>query len=95
MAITSRGGEPVPAVGSAELFRRWHARQDREARDELAERFMPLARKLARRYAHSSEPYEDLVQVASLGLLKALERFEPDRGFAFSSFAVPTIVGEA
>jgi RNA polymerase sigma-B factor len=76
------------------LFERWHACEDREARDELVARFMPLARKLARRYAHSSEPYEDLVQVASLGLLKALERFDPERGFAFSSFAVPTIVGE-
>jgi RNA polymerase sigma-B factor len=81
-------------VPSAQLFERWRHSKDRQARDELIQRFLPLARKLARRYVQSSEPYEDLVQVASLGLVKAVERFDPDRGFAFSSFAVPTIVGE-
>jgi RNA polymerase sigma-B factor len=94
MATTSGGRESASALGSAELFERWQAHRDREARDELISRFLPLARKLARRYAQSSEPYEDLVQVASLGLVKAVERFDPSRGFAFSSFAVPTIVGE-
>jgi RNA polymerase sigma-B factor len=85
---------PVSATDSQELFERWRRSQDRDARDELIARFLPLARKLARRYAQSSEPYDDLVQVASLGLVKAVERFDPDRGFAFTSFAVPTIVGE-
>src|SRR5205807_3936264 len=85
---------PVLAIGSSELFDRWYRARDVRARDALIERFLPLARKLARRYAGSNEPYDDLVQVASLGLVKAVERFDPTRGFAFTSFAVPTIVGE-
>ena len=87
-------GEAVSAADSQELFERWRRDRNREARDELIARFLPLARKLARRYLQSSEPYDDLVQVASLGLVKAVERFDPDKGFAFTSFAVPTIVGE-
>jgi RNA polymerase sigma-B factor len=89
MAVTS-----MATVASDELFLRWAKKRDVPARDTLIERFLPLARKLARRYAGSNEPYEDLVQVASLGLVKAVERFDPGRGFAFTSFAVPTIVGE-
>src|ERR1700729_2226041 len=81
-------------ISTDELFQRWHDERDQQARDELIERFLPLARKLAQRYLGSREPYDDLVQVASLGLVKAVERFDPERGFAFSSFAVPTIMGE-
>jgi RNA polymerase sigma-B factor len=94
MSATANARGATHEVPSAQLFERWRRHEDRGARDELIERFLPLARKLARRYAQSSEPYEDLVQVASLGLVKAVERFDPGRGFAFSSFAVPTIVGE-
>jgi RNA polymerase sigma-B factor len=76
------------------LFVDWQRGGDRAAREALVERYMPLARNLARRYGHSSEPFEDLFQVASLGLLKAIDRFEVGRGHSFRSFAVPTILGE-
>jgi RNA polymerase sigma-B factor len=79
---------------SGELFARWQQHGDRAAREALVQRFMPLARSLARRYDRSSEPFEDLTQVASLGLLKALDRFDPSRGPSFASFAIPTILGE-
>jgi RNA polymerase sigma-B factor len=76
------------------LFVAWQVHRDEAARDALVKRFLPLARSLARRYDRSSEPFEDLFQVASLGLLKALDRFDASRGHAFASFAVPTILGE-
>lgn len=77
----------------ARLWRRARA-GDRGAREGLVERYLPLARMLARRYARSSEPLEDLEQVAYLGLVGAVDRFDTRRGTAFSSFAVPTILGE-
>jgi RNA polymerase sigma-B factor len=67
---------------------------DQAARAALVSRFLPLARQLARRYQRGGEPLDDLIQVASLGLLKAIDRFDPSRETAFSSFAVPTILGE-
>lgn len=69
-------------------------RPDPQLRAALVERYLPLARSIARRYARGSEPLDDLMQVASVGLIKALDRFDPERGVAFSSFAVPTIAGE-
>jgi len=79
---------------SRPLFIRWQRDGDEAAREELTRRFMPLARGLARRYGHSSEPFEDLVQVAAMGLVKAIDRFDLERGYAFQSYAVPTILGE-
>jgi RNA polymerase sigma-B factor len=76
------------------LLRRWHDDGDVAARSELAERMLPLARSLARRYAGKGEPLEDLEQVASLGLLKAIDRFDISRDVRFATFAVPTIAGE-
>jgi RNA polymerase sigma-B factor len=73
---------------------RFHRSRDAAERDALIERYLPLARSLAARYRHTSEPFDDLLQVASIGLLKAIERYDPGRGTAFSSFAVPTILGE-
>jgi len=76
------------------LFRRYARFGDVAARDELLERFLPLARGLARRYRRGTEPLDDLVQVASIGLLNAIERFDPERGREFTAYAIPTIVGE-
>ncbi|MBA2637664.1 MAG: SigB/SigF/SigG family RNA polymerase sigma factor [Solirubrobacterales bacterium] len=81
-------------LGDTELFERYRRDRDPRDREELVARFMPLARKLALRYQRPSQPFDDLVQVASLGLLNAIDRFEPERGLAFSSYAIPTILGE-
>jgi RNA polymerase sigma-B factor len=66
----------------------------REASDRLIEEHLPLARRLAGRYAGRGEPFEDLVQVAMVGLVNAGHRYDPDRGLDFPRFAVPTILGE-
>jgi len=97
-SVATRPSSAAPSAAPAahnvsELFDRWHNDRDSAAREALVGQFMPLARGLARRYGRSSEPFEDLLQVASLGLLKALDRYDSDRG-AFPSFAVPTILGE-
>ena len=73
---------------------RYHREGDLEARDELVLRFMPLARQLATRYRHAGEQLEDLVQVACVGLIKAVDRYDPDRGKGFTRYAVPTMLGE-
>jgi RNA polymerase sigma-B factor len=81
-------------VSDDELIERYQQRHDLGARSELVERYLPFARKLATRYSYTDEPLEDLVQVAAIGLMGALERFDPSRGAKFTTFAAPTILGE-
>ena len=88
---------PPPVNRAAEdraLFARYLDKRDPVDRDMLIERFLPLARQLARRYQRPEEPFDDLYQVACLGLVKAIDRFDLEREVAFSSYAVPTILGE-
>jgi RNA polymerase sigma-B factor len=77
-----------------ELTLRWQREGDSRARDFLVEKYSPLARSLARRYARSSVPTDDLTQIAYLGLVKAIDRFDVERGGTLQAFAVPTILGE-
>ena len=90
--------EPGRVANRAEqdraLFARYLDKRDPVDREMLVERFLPLARQLARRYQRPEEPFDDLFQVACLGLVKAIDRFDLEREVAFSSYAVPTILGE-
>jgi len=81
-------------VEENELLRAYHERGDLAARDKLVEANLPLARAIARRYVGRGEQLDDLVQVASIGLIKAIDRFDLERGVFFRTYAVPTIVGE-
>jgi RNA polymerase sigma-B factor len=88
---------PGPAEQLAdedELLRRFASSRDPAVMEEIVRRFLPFARSLALRYRGGTEQIEDLVQVANLGLVQAIERFDPSRGAAFKSFAAPTILGE-
>jgi RNA polymerase sigma-B factor len=76
------------------LFARLHAEPTDAHREAVVKHFLPLAQALAARYSHSAEPLEDLQQVAAIGLMNAIDRFDPERGKTFAMFAVPTILGE-
>jgi RNA polymerase sigma-B factor len=89
-----RFGSGLRAQADRELLLRYQRHGEEAAREELVRRLMPLARRTARRYRRANEPLDDLLQVAVLGLVKAIDRFDPERGTAFSSYAVPTMLGE-
>jgi len=90
-APASRSSRPAE---DRALFARYLDLGDPVDRDMLIERFLPLARQLARRYQRPDVPFDDVFQVACLGLIHAIDRFDLERGVAFSSYAVPTILGE-
>jgi RNA polymerase sigma-B factor len=92
-------GKPAPSAdrglaGEDELWRRFAHDRDSAIREELVRRNMPFARRLALRYRGASESFDDLLQVANLGLINAIDRFDPERGIPFTAFASPTILGE-
>jgi RNA polymerase sigma-B factor len=76
------------------LLREYHAHGDLRARSRLIQQYLPLVKRLARRYVGQGEQLEDLVQVGSIGLIKAIDRFQVDRGVDLASYAIPTIDGE-
>jgi RNA polymerase sigma-B factor len=76
------------------LLRRYHEDGDLAAREELIERYMSLVRSLARRYAYRGEQLDDLVQIGAIGLIKAIDRFDLERGVELTTYATPNIIGE-
>jgi RNA polymerase sigma-B factor len=89
-----RGLPGVDRIAASDLKGESFAVLQTRPRDDLVREFLPLARRLAMRYRHTSESLEDLTQVAYLGLVLAAERYDPGRGTSFTSFAIPTIAGE-
>ena len=77
-----------------ELLRAYHEGGDLAAREQLIERYMSLVRSLARRYAYRGEQLDDLVQIGAIGLIKAIDRFDVDRGVELTTYATPNIIGE-
>ena len=81
-------------VDDRALLRRYHEEGDLAARDELIEQYMSLVRSLARRYSYRGEQQDDLVQIGAIGLIKAIDRFDVDRGVELTTYATPNIIGE-
>jgi len=77
-----------------DLLRRYHEQGDRAAREQLIERYMSLVRSLARRYASRGEQLDDLIQIGAIGLIKAIDRFDINRGVELTTYATPNIIGE-
>lgn len=95
--VRDRRRRPHPPGAARErraCFSDYHRSRSSDLRDRLVRRHLPLARHLAARFEWRGVPSDDLYQIASVGLIHAVDRFDPDRGISFSSFAVPTIVGE-
>jgi RNA polymerase sigma-B factor len=84
----------APEKNDRELLRRYHDRGDLAARERLIEQYLPLVRSLARRYSYRGEQLEDLVQVGCIGLIKAIDRFDVNRGVELTTYATPNIIGE-
>jgi RNA polymerase sigma-B factor len=87
-------GPQEQLASEAQLWARYVERRDAATREELVRRYLPFAKSLTQRYRGASESFDDLLQVASLGLVNAIDRFDPDRGVPFTAFASPTILGE-
>ncbi len=87
-------GQRLSTLPEKELLRRIHEEGDHAAREELITRYLPLVRSLARRFSSRGQAIEDLIQVGSIGLIKAIDRFDINRGVELSTYATPTILGE-
>src|SRR5215212_8069899 len=92
--VRARGEGARIARRERDLLQRYHQHGDQRARDQLAEEMLPLARALAGRYTGRGEPLDDLVQVACVGIMKAIDGFDLSREVRFSSYATPTVLGE-
>ena len=84
----------VPRLDDKLLLRRYHEQGDLQAREQLIEQYMSLVRSLARRYSYRGEQLEDLVQIGAIGLIKAIDRFDIERGVELTTYATPNIIGE-